>query len=244
MQNSDRKTLYQNLTKRRRVFLVLFPIQVSCIVLLLGLTIWLGVTKSDIVWLVICGVLAVLALGWLLVSWQKCRQEEYALCKQKYSYLWRESFDVGEPFETIDEETGTRFTITNEGIKIVYPLSKDYVQVFDELAENEDFLPWTRTRLALATWKLYGAGLALAVIDVGTAELDEDGEASYEEPFIIPFSELLVKAVKTFGLEDKAGAHWWYLFYDPEHALKQICKRGYIRVARDKNTGTRMPVED
>ena len=245
MQQNNANNVYNYYTKPRQKFLAVFPIQIGTIVLFIGLAVLLGVTKADAVWTVLCGVLSLFALVWTIVAWQKCKAEEYALCKAEYAYLWQEEFDEGEEFETLDAETGIRFTIKHDGIKIVYPLPKDHVQVFDELSENEEFLPWIRTRFALATWKLNGfARVALAVIDVETAELDEDGEASYEEPFIIPLSKPLIQALKTFGVEDKTGEHWGYLMYNPDHALKQIYNRGYIRVMRDKHTGKRIRLED
>lgn len=239
------KQLYQNYQKPRRVLVRLVPIQLCLTVLFLGFVILLSVLENGAVWAVLCGVLSVVTIVWLVFSWRKCVREEYALCKEKFAYLWKDTFEEGKEFETIDEETGIVFTVKKDGLKIVYPVPEDYEQVFDEIKENEEFVPWTRTRLALATCNTYFfARLALAVLDVGTALLEEDGEASYEEPFFVPMSEDLVRAIKSFGLEEKTCENWVYLFYNPDDALKQIYKRGYIRVMRDKYTGKPIPLDD
>ena len=67
--------------------------------------------------------------------------------------------------------------------------------------------------------------------------MEEDGETSYEEPFFVPLDERLVRAVKSYGLEEKTDGGWAYLLYNPKDAIQQIYKRGYIRVIRDKITG-------
>ena len=84
----------------------------------------------------------------------------------------------------------------------------------------------------------------MAVLDVRTALMEGDGETSYEEPFFVPFDERLVRAIKSFGLEEKTCENWAYLFYNPDDALRQIYKRGYIRVMRDRKTGKPIPLED
>lgn len=244
MKQDKPKTSYPYYTKPRRALVKLAPVLVCVAVLFLGLAVVFGATKNP-VWAIVSGGLAWISVACLVAVWRKCVREEYALCKANFSYLWQDDFAEGEEFETLDEETGILYTVKKDGLKIVYPLPEGYVQVFDEAPDNEEFLPWSRTRLALASSNAYFfARFALAVLDVGTALIEEDGEASYEEPFFVPMSEQLVRAVKSFGLEEKTCENWAYLFYNPDDALKQVYKRGYIRVMRDRKTGKRIPLED
>ncbi len=178
---------------------------------------------------VLSGLLSAGCIVWLVFSWKKCVQEELALCKAEYAYLWKTQFPAAEPFETADEESGVTYTVTEEGIRARFPFEGE--QVFDEVTENECFIPWARTRLALATCNPYfTVKLALAVLDTGTLLMEADGEPSYEEPHILPLSEQLVCAVKSYGLEENMGEHWIYLLYNPDDAIKQIYQRGYIGV--------------
>lgn len=245
MQLNKEKTLYQNYQKPRRTLVKLVPIQTCLAVLFLGLTVLFSVLKNGAVWAVLCGAFALATIVWLILSWRKCIREEYSLCKQAFAYLWNKEFADGEEFETLDEETGIVYTVQKEGLRIVFPVPEDHVQVFDEAPDNVEFLPWSSTRLALATCNThFFARLALAVLDVRTALMEEDGDLSYEEPFFLPMSERLICAVKSFGLEEKTCANWTYLLYNPDDALKQIYKRGYIRVMRDRKTGKPIPLED
>ena len=239
------KTLYQNYQKPRKILVRLVPIQTCLAVVFLALTVAFSVLPNTLVWTVVCGVLAVATIAWLVLSWRKCIRDEYALCKDAFAYLWQKDFADGEEFETVDEETGIAYTVQKDGLKIVFPVPEGYVQVFDEAPDNIEFLPWSSTRLALATCNTYFfARLALAVLDVRTALMEGDGETSYEEPFFVPVDERLVRAIKSFGLEEKTCENWAYLFYNPDDALRQIYKRGYIRVMRDRKTGKPIPLED
>ncbi len=234
------RELYKQYTKPRRKCAIVVPLQMLLIwIFLCGATVFFVINR---VWGTICGVacvgLAVATVVWLVLFWRKCNREDCQLSKDKYAYLWKTEFAEGEEFETTDEETGMTYTVQKDGLKAVFPIFEEYEQVFEEVAENVEFIPWSRTRLALATCNtFFSVKLALAVLDVGTAQIEEDGEASYEEPFIIPMSEKLVCAVKSFGLEEKTCENWAYLFYNPDDAVRQIYKKGYIRVKRDKNTG-------
>ncbi len=245
---NDRE-LYKRYTPPRRKLVIVVPLLMLAAVIFSCSAMLFVVLGEGRAWTLVSGIACVLlgvaSIVWLVLAWRKCNRDEFALSKQKYAYLWKKEFAPAEEFETVDADTGITYTVKREGLKVVFPLPEGYEQVFDEVAENEDFIPWTRTRLALATCNTYfTARLALAVLDMGTAQMEEDGEASYEEPFILPLSEDLVRAVRSFDLEDKTCENWVYLFYNPDDALYQVQKRGYIRVMRDRKTGKKIPLED
>lgn len=176
--------------------------------------------------------------------WVEKREPQFILSKQ-YAYLLQDAWADAEEFETVDDETGITYTVQKNGLKIVFPVPDDYEQVFDEAPENVEFLPWDRTRFALATSNARKqVKMALAVLDVSTAQIDEDGATSYEEPFFVPLDERLVRAIKGLGLEEKTDDGWVYLFYNPKDAIEQIYKHGYVRVLHDKQTGKRLSEED
>ncbi len=192
----------------------------------------------------LCGALSAACIAWLVYSWRKCNRDELALCKKEYAYFWKKEFADGREFETIDEETGVRYIVKREGLQVIFPAEKDVEQIFEEVEENVLFLPWSDTRWALATQKRYFmAKFALAILDVGTLQTEEDG-VSYEEPFILPMSEQLICAVKSFHLEEKTCGYWAYLLYNPDDAVKQVYQRGYIKDFRDKKTGKKIPLRE
>lgn len=213
--------------------ITLIPLLVCCVLLAIDV-------KRFAFLMGIWGIyILVVSLVFFIIALPKLIREERLLqLYEQYGYLTQDAFVDGEEFETVDDETGIVYTVQKSGLKIVFPLPEGYVQVFDETPDNVVFLPWERTRMGLATSnEKHSVKMAVAVLDVSTALLEEDGETSYEEPFFLPLDERLIRAIKSFGLEEKTDGGWAYLLYNPYDAIKQIYKRGYIRVLRDKYTG-------
>ena len=227
---------------KKKALTILLPIGIAFTALPI-VPFWILMTIDEakyapylIIWAVAVIVAGLICALWVL-PWIR-KKEALFILEKRYAYLLQDGFAEAEEFETEDEETGIVYTVQKDGLKIVFPTPKEYEPVFDEAPDNIEFLPWERTRLALASSNAFKCvKMALAVLDVSTAQMEEDGETSYEEPFFVPLDERLVRAVKSYGLEEKTDGGWAYLLYNPKDAIRQIYKRGYIRVIRDKITG-------
>ena len=243
------KSVWAEMSPVRKKFLKIFlPIWLSVTLIpLIPICILIGINEEKYLPLIIIWAVTVLVIGLLtllFLPWLN-KKEALFILSNKYAYLLQDAWAGAEEYETVDYETGIAYTVQKEGLKIVFPLPQDYVQVFDETPDNIEFLPWDRTRFALATTNAYKqVKMALAVIDVSTAQIEEDGETSYLEPLFVPFDERLVRAIKGYGLEEKTDGGWAYLFYNPQDAMEQIYKKGYVRVLRDKKTGKRLTEEE
>lgn len=234
---------------RKKILKIFLPIWFAFSLLpLIPLCILMGIDEERYLPYVVIWAVVVLFVG---LIWLACflpwinKKEKLLAVWDNYGYLTQDSFAEAEEFETKDDETGIVYTVQRDGLKIVFPLPEGYVQVFDEAPDNVEFLPWERTRMALASSnERLTVKMAVAVLDVSTAQMDEDGATSYEEPFFIPLSEQLVRAIKSFGLEEKMDGGWEYLLYNPQDAIAQIYRRGYVRVLRDRQTGKRLSEQE
>ena len=243
------KSVWAEMSPIRKKFLKIFiPVWFSAGLIPLILICVLIRTNEELYLALVIWALSILVVGLLcllfFLPWLKKKEAQFIL-SNKYAYLLQDAWAEAEEFETKDEETGIVYTVQKDGLKIVFPVPDDYEQVFDEAPENVEFLPWDRTRFALATSNARKqVKMALAVLDVSTAQIDEDGVTSYEEPFFVPLDERLIRAIKGLGLEEKTDDGWVYLFYNPKDAIEQIYKHGYVRVLHDKQTGKRLSEED
>ena len=233
---------------RKKLIKIFLPIWLPIAsAFVIGIFVWMAVGKEEQVpFMLLYGVFTIsfALLPLCFLPWLNRKETQYILSTQ-YGYLTQDAWAEAEEFETEDAETGIVYTVQRDGLKIVFPLPEGYVQVFDEAPDNIEFLPWERTRMALASSnERLTVKMAVAVLDVSTAQMDEDGATSYEEPFFIPLSEQLVRAVKSFGLEEKMDGGWAYLLYNPQDAIGQIYGRGYVRVLRDKQTGKRLSEQE
>lgn len=152
----------------------------------------------------------------------------------RFGYLFKVPKPVTEDEIKIqDEYSYWSFTFTKDGLTAEWEQNKEEgEQVFDEIKENQKFVPWKEAELALATQKTGGiVHIALAVL------FDLSADHSQGDAFFIPVTEDVYRAICAFDLKDKLDSGWAYLFYNPQDAFYQILKKGRIVVMRNKKTG-------
>lgn len=233
---------------RKKLIKIFLPIWLPIAsAFIIGIFVWMAVGKEEQVLFILLYCVFTLSFALLplcFLPWLNRKETQYILSTQ-YAYLMQDSWADAEEFETEDVETGIVYTVQKDGLKIVFPIPDGHENVFDEAPENVEFLPWDRARFALATSNVRTqVKMALAVLDVSTVQMEEDGATSYVTPFFVPLDERLVRAIKGLELEEKTDDGWAYLFYNTQDAIGQIQAHGYIKVLRDKQTGKRLSEED
>jgi hypothetical protein len=128
---------------------------------------------------------------------------------------------------------------------VILPIKGE--QVFDEVKENEFFLPWDDVEIALATDNYARrVRFAFAVIDVSKQSADGGYIPTEKDVHFLPLEEELIGFARKFGIESKVSVEWRYIRMHPRDAFRQIMERGYIatmigengkRVKRDKADG-------
>ena len=109
-------------------------------------------------------------------------------------------------------------------------------QVFDEAKENEYFIPWSDTEIALASDNFARrVRLAFAVIDVSKRSVYGDYVPQEYEVHFLPLEEELLAFLRKNGLEYKVSVEWRYILAQPKDAFRQILARGYVRTLIDEN---------
>ena len=145
---------------------------------------------------------------------------------KRFSYLFQDPKPLTENEIKIQMEfVKMTYTLTQDGVTVEWEQTEEAGgQVFDEVQENRQYIPWDRAKLLLATQKGgYCVHIALAV--------------ATDVIYFIPMQEKLFQAICAFRLKEKLDGQWQYLFYNPQDAFKQIFKKGRILEMRDKETG-------
>ncbi|MBO5363447.1 MAG: hypothetical protein J6A46_03885 [Clostridia bacterium] len=161
------------------------------------------------------------------------KEEETEL--KRWAYLFKKEIPYdGETFETDDPETGINYLLSKKGVKVILPIKAE--QVFDEAKENEYFIPWSDTEIALASDNFARrVRLAFAVIDVSKRSVYGDYVPQEYEVHFLPLEEELLAFLRKNGLEYKVSVEWRYILAQPKDAFRQILARGYVRTLIDEN---------
>lgn len=181
--------------------------------------------------MIVWACLAVVSiLVWVLLdSWFDKKETEIEL--ERWGFLFKKPKKTEMESFCVDGDGGIRYTLTKDGITAECQAEEEQPQVFEEANENLMFLPWDTVELALATQTAYRrVYLAIAV-------LYEDPSGAGDGVLILPLTETLFTALRALGLQDRLSGDWGYLFYNPEHAFRQILARGRIIQIVDKKTG-------
>ena len=148
---------------------------------------------------------------------------------KRFSYLFKDPQPLAEKEIKIQMDfVKVTYTLTQSGLTVEWEQTEEAgEQVFDEVQENRQYIPWDRAKLLLATQKGgYCVHIALAV--------------ATDVIYFIPMQEKLFQAICAFGLREQLDEQWQYLFYNPRDAFKQIFKKGRIVEMRNKETGERL----
>lgn len=122
----------------------------------------------------------------------------------------------------VDEELGVKALFKLDGVTLVYP--KRGEEVFEELGEETEFLPWADIRFALASDNFARrVKLALVLLD-GTKRLGEE-----VEPYFLTMTKELYATLVGLDLCPLVGGDFAYLLKNPVKGIKQILDFGYIR---------------
>ena len=159
-------------------------------------------------------------LPWL--NRRECLEREL----NRFAYLFKDPQPLTENEVKIQTEfVRMTYTLTQEGLTVEWEQTEEEgEQVFDEVQENRQFIPWDKAELLLASQK--GGNCVHIALAVAS-----------DVVYLIPMQEKLFQAICTFGLKEKLDGQWQYLFYNPQDSFKQILKRGRILEMRNRKTG-------
>ncbi|MBQ8294934.1 MAG: hypothetical protein IJX87_00710 [Clostridia bacterium] len=202
------------------------------------------------------GVLSIVAVGifvaasvMLPVLSKKVEKLEIAAQQQRFSYLLKPQESFEKECITVCEE-GVTYTLMMDGMKVQYPERGG--QVFDEVREDVEFIPWDKADVFLATKsenRIVHIAMAvfkqMPLVTVFDAEKEENTPIQTPETafdtkpssFFLPMTEELYGAMLAFGLKEKMAQDFDYLLYNPDDAFRQIFKKGRIVEMRNKKTG-------
>ena len=182
----------------------------------------------------------------------KLKKQEVQDELQVFSYLFEQpNFIDGDEIVIPVEEDGITYTFHKDGLTAKLEDSSQE-GVFEEVDENTFFAPWEDVEFALGTQSLYRrVQIAVAVV-VNAYKIENmgnfaggvfalppkaEGLPPAIVPFVLPMSKPLFTALMQFGLMDKIGVEFEYLFYNPEDAFKQIIEYGRVLHPHDKKDG-------
>lgn len=182
-------------------------------------------------------LIAIVAVSAIVVK----KEEQIELAR--WSYLFKKDLVfAGDILETNDPETGIEYALSEKGLKAILPIQGE--QVFDEVQENELFLPWTDVELAVASDN-FARRVRLAFVVINVAERSVDGNyfPTEGDMHFLPVDEEMVAFFQKYGLDKKLSVEWRYMQIQPLDAFRQILARGYIRTLIDEK-GKRIKRED
>jgi hypothetical protein len=217
---------------------VLLPVYLAVVLLSITAIVSIGIASEDnaalIPWVIlplgvfVAATVTILAIGGFVVK------KEIEIECERWKFVWedKEPFE-GDELETVDVETGIKFSVDQCGVKIIFPQKTE--TVFAEVEENVKYVPWEDARLILATDNyLRRVRLAIAMADVSARSVDGEYEPTIDDVYFLPLCPNLSALVRTFGVEERIAPEWHYLQYNPRDAVKQILSRGYIRKMKAK----------
>lgn len=190
--------------------------------------------KPEWLCLIPAGVALALVIVLLIISAVVVKKEEKTELK-RWAYLFKGDLVFeGETLETDDPETGIKYLLSQKGMKIILPKAEE--QVFDEVKENEFFMPWSDAELVVASDNFARrVRLAFAVVDVSGLSVDGEYVPTDNEVHFLPLEESLVAFFRKYGLEEKLSIEWRYIQRQPLDAFRQILAWGYIRTMIGEN---------
>ena len=179
-------------------------------------------------------LLAVVLSVWIVAEKKLSTQEEKDELK-RWGYLFDKELQFEEEtFQTEDPETGISYVLSSKGLRGILPVNVD--QVFDEVAENEFFLPWEDVEIAVASDNYARrVRFAFAVIDVSKRSVDGHYIPHDYEVHFLPAEKELIAFLRKFGLEEKLSVEWRYIQAQPQDAFRQVLSFGYMRTMLDEN---------
>lgn len=232
---------------RLRMNRVVLPLYLLGVFLCFGAIIALGVMSEQNASLetfiaIPVAVFVLLTVAVLVIS-DVVVKKEIAIELARWAFLWetKEAFD-GDELETVDVETGIRFSVARNGVKIIYPTKNE--SVFDEVEDNVKFLRWDDTELILATDNyMRRVRLAIAMADVSARSVEGEYEPKMEDIYFLPLCPNLAALLRTFCVEERISPEWAYLQYYPGNAIAQILSFGYIKKFKAKK-GDELAIEN
>lgn len=211
-----------------------FPIVCALIVLSVAAAVLVGLFVQPWLWCLLpSGVAVALVVGLILVNAVVTKREiETEL--SRWAYLFQSEDYLSDTLETEDPETGIQYTLTQKGLRFTLPIECE--QVFDEVKENEFFLPWSDVETVVASDNFARrVRLAFAVVDVSKRSVDGEYMPSYSEVHFLPLERELADFFRKYGLDKRLSVEWRYIQKRPQDAFKQILTRGYIRTLIDED---------
>ena len=232
---------------RWRMNYVLIPIYLVVMLLSVAAIVPIGIAsesnKAVTIWVLLPIGIFVAATAAILVMSAYIVKKENEIEYERWKFIWesKEPFE-GDELETVDVETGIKFSVSRSGVKIIFPTKTE--SVFEEVEENVKFLPWEDTELILATDNfLRRVRFAVAMADVSARSVDGEYTPTFDDVYFLPLCPDLVALLRTFGVEERITVEWHYLQYNPREAIKQVLMYGYIRRLKGKK-GDRLRIEN
>ena len=224
---------------------ILVPIVCTLIVLSVAAAVLIGIFVKPWLWCLLpSGVALALFVG-LIVADAAVKRRELETELSRWAYLFQGKEFPADTVETEDPETGIQYVLSEKGLRYVLPI--ECQQVFDEVKENEFFLPWSDVEVVVASDNFARrVRLAFAVVDVSKRSVDGEYMPSYSEVHFLPLEQELADFFRKYGLDKRLSVEWRYIQVKPKDAFKQILSRGYIRtlIAEDGKRVRRERADD
>ena len=211
-----------------------FPMVILLSAAALVAAVLVGIFVKPWLWCLLPSGVAVALLVGLIVVDAVVKRRELETELSRWAYLFQSEDYPLDMIETEDPETGIQYILTEKGLRYVLPI--ECQQVFDEVKENEFFLPWSDVEVVVASDNFARrVRLAFAVVDVSKRSVDGEYMPSYSEVHFLPMEQEMVAFLRKYGLDKRLSVEWRYIQIQPKDAFKQILSRGYIRTLLDKN---------
>ena len=205
-----------------------FPIVILLIVAAVVAAVLVGVFVKPWLWCLLPSGVAVALLVGLIVINAVVARKELETELSRWAYLFQSEDYPSDIIETEDPETGIQYVLSEKGLRYVLPIECE--QVFDEVKENEFFLPWSDVEIVVASDNFARrVRLAFAVVDVSKRSVDGEYLPGDNELHFLPLEQELADFFRKYGLDKRLSVEWRYIQIQPKDAFKQILSRGYIR---------------
>ena len=213
---------------------ILLPIAGTLIVLSVAAAVLVGIFVEPWLWCLLpSGVAVVLVVGLILLQ-AKVAKKELRAELDRWAYLFQAEDFPSDTLETEDPETGIKYILGEKGLRYILPIECE--QVFDEVQDNEFFLPWSDVEIVVASDNFaHRVRLAFAVVDVSKRSVDGEYFPGDSELHFLPLEQELADFFRKYGLDKRLSVEWRYIQKHSQDAFGQILKRGYIRTLLDEN---------
>ena len=236
---------------RKKIIRVGIPLYLLLIALLgcavVADVVLLGATDAPGVLSIVATAVYLAGSVMLVVLSKKVEKIEIQAEKARFSFLLTEPTYSEIDQVTVELNIGSCI-LTRAGMSVKYFEPRE--QVFDEVVEGEEFLPWDKLDVFLAS-KVENRQVSLALalfravpfVTVFNPEQEENQPIAAEEvddrpsSFFLTMTEEVYAAICVFGLKERLGSDFLYLTYNPDDAFKQLFRKGRIVEMRNKKTG-------